>query len=539
MVRNNIKKFVGGRWIFCVLVFILLFSSMAQPVWASPLTGRKVVVDPGHGGSDPGATGRVLGLTEKEVNLKVSLQLRDLLEGAGARVYLTREGDVSVTYEERTKLAARVGGEVFLSVHANSFMTSDPHGTETFYSTATAHTEASKDLAHYLQAELLKELGRRDRGVKTANFIVLREATVPAALVELAFLSNQEEEKLLADSQFQAAAARALFQGLEKYFARYGGNPSPPPEPQDPPPPPEPDPVIEVSRVGGQDRYATSAAISRLISNPAETVVLARGDDYADALAGAPLAEALKATLLLTRRESLPGSIVEELEQLNPQQVIILGGEMAVSAHLEESLQGKGYQVERIGGANRYDTAAEIAYQLAIHQGGQIKEALVVTGESFPDALAAGAYAAREGIPILPVEGDSLPSEISEVLNVLELDNITVIGGEAAISSNVYHEVGATRRVHGEDRYRTAVAVTRELMPSATSIVLARGDDFADALCGALLASRREGAILLTYPDRLPSSVAQKLDKNNYPSLYLLGGTSALSSSLEEKIKGN
>ncbi len=542
MVRNNIKKFVGGRWIFCVLVFFLLFSCMVQPVWASPLTGRKVVVDPGHGGSDPGATGRVLGLTEKEVNLKVSLKLRDLLEGAGAQVYLTRDRDVSVTYEDRTKLAARVGGEVFLSVHANSFMTSDPHGTETFYSTATAHTAASKDLAHYLQAELLKELGRRDRGVKTANFIVLREATVPAALVELAFLSNQEEEKLLADSSFQAAAARALFQGLERYFALNPGNPpapSDPQEPGEPEDPSEPEEPVEITRLGGEDRYATSAVISQLISNPAETVVLARGDDYADALAGAPLAEALKATLLLTRKENLPGSIVEELEQLNPQQVIILGGEMAVSAHIEESLQGKGYQVERIGGANRYDTAAEIAYQLAIHQGGQVKEALVVTGESFPDALAAGAYAAREGIPILPVEGDSLPSEISEVLNVLELDNITVIGGEAAISSNVYHEVGATRRVYGEDRYRTAVAVTRELMPSATSIVLARGDDFADALCGALLAVRREGTILLSYPDRLPSSVAQKLDKNNYPSLYLLGGTSALSPSLEERIKGN
>ncbi|RQD76764.1 MAG: hypothetical protein D5R97_04070 [Candidatus Syntrophonatronum acetioxidans] len=563
MVRNNIKKTVGGRWMFCVLVFILFFSCMVHSLEASSLSGRKVVIDPGHGGSDPGATGRVLGLKEKEVNLKVALELRRLLEGAGAQVYLTRDRDVSVTYEDRTKLAARVGGEVFVSIHANSFMTSDPHGTETYYSTATAYTKASQDLAHYLQAELLRELGRRDRGVKTANFIVLRNATVPAALVELAFLSHKEEEKLLADPQFQAAAARALFKGLENYFAKYPEiprvpaepqEPDPPPEPvepqppappqappapEPPPPPPEPDPVLEVSRVAGQDRYATSAAISRLISNPAETVILARGDDYADALAGAPLAEALKATLLLTRTEGLPSSIERELDKLKPRKVIILGGVKAVSARQEESLQAKGYQVDRIAGANRYDTAAEIAYQLAIFKGGGIREGVVVTGESFPDALAAGAYAAREGIPIIPVRRDNLPGEIENLLNVLDLDNVIVIGGEAAVSSKVYHETGASRRVYGADRYRTAVAVARELMPSATSLVLARGDDFADALGGSLLAVRRRGTILLSYPDRLPSPVAEKIDRNNYQTLYLLGGPGALSPSLEEGIAGN
>lgn len=186
----------------------------------NPFEGKLVALDPGHGGSDPGAIG-FTGLKEKAVNLAVALHLQQFLEDAGAKVVMTRNGDQSVSNKKRVDVAKDAGADVFVSIHANAYSDPKSNGTETYYSVQNNSGDSSKYLAQQLQRELVSVLGLRDRGVKTANFYVISEAGMPAALVELAFLTNEEEEELFKDPETYIRSAEALFTGLEAYFRKH------------------------------------------------------------------------------------------------------------------------------------------------------------------------------------------------------------------------------------------------------------------------------------------------------------------------------
>ncbi len=180
----------------------------------NPLKGTRIILDPGHGGSDDGAESPG-GLKEKDVVLDVSLKARDILEDKGAEVRMTRETDTFISLDQRVDFATENNGDVFVSVHANAHPSRDIKGTETFYSS----NRSSQDffLASDLQNSLLNNLGTVNRGVKDRNFRVIRYATMPAALVEIAFLTNEEDEKLLKDDDFLDKAAEGIVQGLMNY----------------------------------------------------------------------------------------------------------------------------------------------------------------------------------------------------------------------------------------------------------------------------------------------------------------------------------
>jgi len=186
----------------------------------NPFKGKKVVIDPGHGGVDSGAIG-ITGLLEKEVTLDVAEKLQKMLEEAGASVIMTREGDRSTSNRTRVEVANDSGADVFVSIHANAYSNPESNGTETFYCSNNSNRDASRYLAQQLQRELISELQCRDRGVKTRSFYVLKETEMPSALVELAFLTNKEEEELLRTAEARVGSAEALFKGLEAYFRKY------------------------------------------------------------------------------------------------------------------------------------------------------------------------------------------------------------------------------------------------------------------------------------------------------------------------------
>lgn len=185
------------------------------------LKGKKIVVDPGHGGSDPGAVG-ISGLREKEVTLAVALHLSTLLREAGAEVIMTRSGDQSVSNQQRVDLANQAAADLFISVHANAFPNPESNGTETHYCPVQKSSAAGRDLAHHLQRELVLTLGLRDRGVKTSSFFVLTNTKMPAALVELGFLTNPSEEALLRKPETHVAAAEAIFRAIRAYLGSPG-----------------------------------------------------------------------------------------------------------------------------------------------------------------------------------------------------------------------------------------------------------------------------------------------------------------------------
>jgi N-acetylmuramoyl-L-alanine amidase len=192
-----------------------------QPAPSSPLAGRIIVLDPGHGinpahGNFSGAVG-VTGLVEDPLVMDVSLQAAELLRQAGATVVLTR-GDTTVALRQRVAIAEQARAHAFVSVHANAHLNRAVSGTETFYFQGKPNDTENYWLAAHLQNELVRALGLPDLGVKHGNFHVIRETTMPSVLLELGFLSNAGDEALMRTAQFRAAAARAIFLGLERFF---------------------------------------------------------------------------------------------------------------------------------------------------------------------------------------------------------------------------------------------------------------------------------------------------------------------------------
>lgn len=178
-------------------------------------SGRVVVtLDPGHGGRDPGAVG-IGGLQEKQVIFPISLRVAELLESQGIVVVMTRREDVAVDLQARADIANRAQANLFVSIHANAISLSRPdvNGIESYYS-----SETGRRLAATLQASMLAATGMRDRGVKQARFVVLRQTTMPAALLEVGFVTGAQDAPRLADPAWRESMAQAIARGILQYI---------------------------------------------------------------------------------------------------------------------------------------------------------------------------------------------------------------------------------------------------------------------------------------------------------------------------------
>ncbi|MGH7708547.1 MAG: N-acetylmuramoyl-L-alanine amidase family protein, partial [Vulcanimicrobiaceae bacterium] len=198
-----------------------------------PTNRHLIVIDPGHGGSDPGAMHN--GLTEKNLTLDISQRLRTILEARGWTVEMTRNADADVITpqalasaksdgkpdpEDRAELQARddianVGGaRYFLSIHINSYGIASLHGTTVYY-----YKGIDKPFADALHRRLVGELGTTDLGVRRDKLYVLNHSTMPAALVEVAFISNPVDADLLRSAEFRQKVAVAIADGIDDYAA--------------------------------------------------------------------------------------------------------------------------------------------------------------------------------------------------------------------------------------------------------------------------------------------------------------------------------
>ena len=279
---------------------------------------------------------------------------------------------------------------------------------------------------------------------------------------------------------------------------------------------------VTPARVAGENRYATAAEVARfLYPDGVSEAVLGSGLDFPDALAGAPLAGANNAPVLLTDPDQVPAATLAALDDLGVNQVTLLGGEAAISAAVAQDLESRGYVVGRVAGANRYETAAELARAVyaenagANFPGGR-RAVFVANGMRFPDALAASAPASSgpAQIPIVLVEQDWLPGATAQVLDDLDVDLAILVGGTDAVSESVRQAIEDsgvnTDRIGGRTRTDTATnvaAFAQEFLGfDATSYLLARGDAFPDALAAGPLGGARQDPILLTAgPDTLSS----------------------------------
>lgn len=515
--------------------FRLLTSALALScaLGTAPAFAGRVFVDPGHGGPYPGAVSG--GVTEAYVNLMLGIALRDALAARGHTVAMSRTANVSpnladiptwhyagdgtlgyyadgrtgvydytggtsaIPYDDlqsRCDLANRFGADVFISIHCDSSTGSSASGTAT-YRNWDNETDAqlSNRLAQLVQTEMMTATtpyyAVENDGTKVVGFYVTRWANMPAALVETAFLSNPYERALLLDPQFRARIASGMAKGIDRFLAE---NPFTP----------------RWHRISGATRYGTAAQVAAQgWPAGADTVLLVSGEDWPDALAATPLSSKLDAPLLLTAAGSLPAETRAALASLSPSQVVVLGGQAAVSdTATVEAAAAAGLpltNVRRIAGVNRYETSALIAQEVGVPSTGRI---MLVSGESYADAVSASAQAGSERTPILLTQRSELPTAVAEYW--AEHPNATrgyVIGGNTVVADTLVLALRdgtsglpakTLTRIWGRDRYATNIAVLKAFWPSGTvQPYVATAVAFPDALTAGTLAARRGEPIVL------------------------------------------
>jgi N-acetylmuramoyl-L-alanine amidase len=210
------------------------FEQQAVEAMSWTVTNKVIVIDPGHGGIDPGKVSPN-GVEEKNINLEISKRLATILGQAGAAVILTRETDTQLSSSEtkglsskhredlsqRVKIANDRNADLYISIHCNSYPDSKQHGAQIFYQPGS---EESKHLAESIQQEIIRLLGNTTRKAKAVDYFVTRNSKMPTVIVETGFITNPKEEKLLLDPAYQSKMAWSIYAGVIKYYADKADN---------------------------------------------------------------------------------------------------------------------------------------------------------------------------------------------------------------------------------------------------------------------------------------------------------------------------
>jgi len=307
-----------------------------------------------------------------------------------------------------------------------------------------------------------------------------------------------------------------------------------------------------IAPVFGQSRYET-AVQSSWIAFPtvgsAKAVVLATGENWPDALGGAALAGATDAPVLLTKPDTLPESVRAEIDRLNVAKVYVLGGAASVSTTVAAAVDAiSGVTVQRIGGTDRWDTAARIAAETKarmLASGRSVDGVYVATGRDFPDALAASPASFVTGRPILLTEPSDLPTVTANAIKTLGVDDAWVIGGLKAVGTTATAEIESlgldTTRIEGATRYETSLrlaAHAESLGMSWKNLGVATGLGYADALAGGVAQGATRSILVLTPGGWLDPGVASAITSHRAAigRVRCFGGTAAIGDATRAQI---
>lgn len=469
-----------------------------------------VYIDPGHGGSDPGASGN--GIIEKELNLQLAIKVRDKLRSQDVEVVMSREDDVYVSLQERAMQANSVTPDAFVSIHNNSFDGSSANGIETFYTKSI-----DKSLADGIQSRLIANTNAANRGVKLGKLYVTRKTTMPAVLVEGGFMTNPTEAEKLKTDSYQEAIANAIVDGTMNYLqSNIQLNISK---------------SLTATRIFGKTRYETSYEIFKKGWAYSETAILVTGTDYADALTSAPLASKNDAPILLVRNASLNSqselkSLLVEKEVKN---IYIVGGTSRIPDSFESELSQLGIKSIRLAGQTRYETSVKVAQEL----GSTTSEVAIAYGLGFADGLSISSVAAIRQMPILLTNTNSIPDVVREYINDVGINKTYVIGLESVVSKEVENNLTNVERLGGANRYETNASIFNRFKDDINlwNVYVASALDFPDALSSNALAARSHSFVLLANP-KYQQDISRSIlvdNKNEINDIFVLGGSTVLS----------
>lgn len=307
--------------------------------------------------------------------------------------------------------------------------------------------------------------------------------------------------------------------------------------------------TAQVTRLYGPTRIETAIRISQEGWTNAQTVLLARADDFPDSLVSVPLSKRLDAPILLTYPEQLDSTVLQELERLGTNHVILLGGAGVMGEEITTPLENANLTWERIGGKDRYDTAVQVAERL-----GGSGQVILTNGQNFPDALAIGPYAGFTETPILLTDSNELPEvtrDTLEAYGAYKLGNggeavakTYVIGGEGAVSPEVVQGLSGMTRISGKDRYETAARVqwfAQEKLQAQTQagtlqkLFLVTGRNFPDALVAGALAVKQNAFLFMSEKDELPVMTYSAMGNAGDNLWVVMVGSQAV---LSEQVQG-
>lgn len=320
----------------------------------------------------------------------------------------------------------------------------------------------------------------------------------------------------------------------------------------------QPVPAPEVERIGGEQRYDTAALVSDQFGDDVETVYIATGENFPDAVSGAPAAAQGKldsvgtlntpdgsaAPVLLVKNDhpnNLPGDTRAALEEIAPANIVVLGGDSVISEAVADEIEAVAgdASVQRIEGDNRYDTAANMATDLW----GSADTVFVASGEdeeAWSDALTGGALAGTVDAPVLLTKSNSVPETTANALESLGAEQVIVLGGPETIDEATYEALGGTDRLGGANKFETAAAVAGEYAADVPVVYVASANTYPDALTSSALAGSQDVPVVVVKgthdasEDKIPAVIKDALKTLSPEKVVIVGGADAIDQGVED-----
>lgn len=282
-------------------------------------------------------------------------------------------------------------------------------------------------------------------------------------------------------------------------------------------------------RLAGANRYETSKKISAAGWNTSYYAVLVSGENYPDALCSAPLAYKYNAPILLTPKNSLDSQTKAELARLNVKRVLLIGGVNVISADTEQAVKNMGITVTRLAGSDRYDTSLKIAQAI-----GATTQAVLTSGDNFPDVLSVAPIAAIKGMPVLLTPNNSISGSLKAYLQN-SVQKTYVLGGSSVVGDSVFNQLPSPERISGANRYDNNINIIKKFVSQLdlSTCYLATGESYPDALSGSALAALSKSPLILVSSSLDASTQTFIRERRSaIQKIKVFGGTGAVPDSV-------
>lgn len=584
----KIKRTIGFVFFVCIAFLLFPITSFAEKV---------LVIDPGHGGRYPGTCGYSGSVCEKTVNLQVALKLREELKGTDIKVYMTRDSDKhfstkssSDDLKKRMEVANNFvkgnnDNSIFLSIHHNASPNSrNARGLETYYYDPINHykeeyppdplqfkyVKDNERFAKLIHNSILNSVkpyyNLKDGKVRnTQSLYVIRNAQMPSVLVELGYMTNPTEEKMIKSAEYQNRAAKGIAEAVKNYFKvfevydekgnklgtfekkedalNFANNQKQPVRVFDK------DKQVYINNryqvyhrtEGYLNEFFNKDEAIKYAQNRNNTRVVDLEYDWS------VWSNYVPANYYVYVNDTLKGKYFDYEEALNTakkhsnSKIVKNSSNEILWSNINGVKPTKPFNINKLAGSYRSTTSTAVSgylYPSGFDSEKEEKTVILTTGYDFADALSAGPLSLVYGkAPILLTKPEQLDSNVKREITRIKAEKVVVIGGEKAISPQIQKELEMmgleVERINGAHRYQTNENILNK-MGDVNGYFIVSGTSFADALSVAPIAAAKNWGIVLSEKDYIRQTALNKV--KGKPAL-IIGGDAVLSKNVENQVK--